>query len=100
MTRRGFNYRDALRVIRPEKLDGDGGDSRVLAGNCLDVQPTSGKQLRWSFADPRCNIGVDYDNGRVADRLPRDECRTWPTRRREYTDADLLAGARRGGEDG
>ena len=49
-------------------------DSQVLKGNCFDILPTLPEgQFQTAFLDPPYNLGLDYGNGRRADRLPADE---------------------------
>ncbi len=51
---------------------------QLLCGDCLDVLPTiEAGSVRLIFADPPYNQGVNYGNGKAADRLPRDEYRSW-----------------------
>ena len=63
----------------------------VLLGNCLDVLPMIGERPRLIFADPPYNQGVNYGNGKAADRLPRDEYRLVWVGRWVSACADALA---------
>jgi len=49
-------------------------ESQVLAGNCFEVLPTLQKEkFQTVFLDPPYNIGVDYGNGSIADKLPAEQ---------------------------
>jgi DNA modification methylase len=46
-------------------------NSRLILGSCFDALPTlPRRQFRTAFIDPPYNIGMDYGNGKKADRLP------------------------------
>lgn len=53
-------------------------ECRVLLGDCVDELPKI-KKARLIFADPPYNIGIDYGQGKKADKLPDDEYLKWCT---------------------
>jgi len=49
----------------------------IRHADCLETLPTLTEKARLAFADPPYNIGVDYGDGKAADRLPDDRYMAW-----------------------
>lgn len=52
----------------------------IRHGDCLVELPKIKDKARLIFADPPYNIGIDYGDGKAADRLPSDEYVAWATK--------------------